>query len=149
MVVPRAAIVSLLAMLGASPAQHAPSVVDVIRANGQVDMALLRGDRALKDSVLTPDYVSTDARGNLVSRAQIMAATAKIPGLDTMWSRPLSVRLYGGTAVFVGVLTMKGADATGRPFVQRNGETRVFVLQRGRWRMAAAASAPLPAEDAR
>jgi ketosteroid isomerase-like protein len=106
--------------------------------------ALMRGDTARLEEVLTDDFLLIDVMsGTEVDRAALCALVGsgdlKFESIEPEGARD---RRYGTCAVITGRTRMRGSYA-GSAFELRSAYTHVMVEQRGVWRMASAQGTPL------
>jgi ketosteroid isomerase-like protein len=101
--------------------------------------ALLTGDAAALDGVLTDDFLIIDVMaGSLVARAPFVAAIADgVLGFSRVDVVERQTRRYGDAAVIVGRTAMEGTFV-GAPFAVASRYTHVLVSDGEAWRLASA-----------
>lgn len=98
---------------------------------------MLAGDTMLLGSLWAPEYLSTSAVGHTSTRTEsLMAYGSGLVQIDSAVVRDLDVRIYGETAVSLGLLDWAGAAAA-RPFTGTVRFQHVWVRQDGTWRLVA------------
>ena len=99
--------------------------------------AAVRGDTAFLEQNTSDDYTFINARGMLITKAQLLAdfksGQIKLQSSDL---DDLHARLYGDTAVLTGRSTQKG-QAYGQDTAGQYRFTRVYVKRNGRWQSVA------------
>ena len=102
--------------------------------------AVIQRDEAALQRVLAEDLTYSHANGRTQNKAEYIAAILKGPGrYESFTEADTQVRVYGGTAVLTGYVDVKMA---GRD-LYRVRTLEVYVLNNGRWQMAAKQSARL------
>jgi ketosteroid isomerase-like protein len=100
--------------------------------------AVIQRDEAALQRVLAEDLTYSHANGRTQNKAEYIAAILKGPGrYESFTETDTQVRVYGGTAVLTGYVDVKIA---GRD-LYRVRTLEVYVLNNGRWQMAAKQSA--------
>ena len=100
---------------------------DVLTPERRWLTAITEGDRATVESILAPGFRHINADGELLDRAQEIAALEKVS--FTMNPSEQLVDIAGDTAVIHGVNTL----IDGGNVLARERFTDVFVLQNGTW----------------
>jgi hypothetical protein len=100
---------------------------DVLAQERRWLTAITEGDRATVESILAPSFKHINSDGELLDRAQEIAAIEKVS--FTMNPSEQLVDLSGDTAVIHGVNTL----IDGGEVLARERFTDVFVLQKGTW----------------
>ncbi len=100
---------------------------DVLAQERRWLTAITEGDRATVESILAPGFKHINADGELLDRAQEIAALEKVS--FTMNPSEQLVDIAGDTAVIHGVNTL----IDGGKVLARERFTDVFVLQNGTW----------------
>jgi hypothetical protein len=99
---------------------------------------VIQRDEAALQRVLAEDLTYSHANGRTQNKAEYIAAILKGPGrYESFTESDTQVRVYGGTAVLTGYVDVKMA---GRD-QYRVRTLEVYVLNNGRWQMAAKQSA--------
>jgi ketosteroid isomerase-like protein len=127
------------------PAASANAASDELKQieNDWVDASRTKNAEKLGD-ILADSWVALDWDGKRTDKAKALAEM-KTPdnSLDTIEMGPMTVRIFGNTAVVTGSDTEKsmehGKDTSGK-YVW----TDVFVKQNGKWRAVASQSTKLP-----
>jgi ketosteroid isomerase-like protein len=102
--------------------------------------AEIKKDYAAVERILADDWVGIDYSGNIVPKEQAIADLKS--GTSTLVSEelgPMTVRVFGNTAVVTGSDTEKSADR-GKDSSGNYVWTDVFVLRNGRWQVVASQS---------
>lgn len=91
-----------------------------------------------------PDYVLTNSRGKLTTRADDLEEARKVdPKYEIFENRDMKARVHGDTAVVTGITHTKGISG-GRRFDAEFQFTDTFVKDEGRWRLFAGQAGKLP-----
>ena len=114
------------------------SIAQVIRQLDQERIqAQIGADRAALDRIYADDFIGIGPSGTVRTKPQVLSdftsGTLKFQSITT---DDVEVRVYGNTAVETGRSTMNGQDKNKAVPVD-NRFTRVWVKQRGRWRLVA------------
>jgi len=111
---------------------------DVSRLQSELVAAYKHHDVSALDRVLADDYTFTNDRGQVETKAEVMA-NFKSGGDRTITSYAIQdpkVRIYNDSAVmtyrYTSIETYKGRDESGTYRI-----TRVFIKMDGRWQMVA------------
>ena len=97
--------------------------------------AYLRGDRAFVDAVLTDDWTSTDYRGRIWTKANVLAMfDGGRPPMTKAEIEVDRVRLLGDVAIVTGRSVSAGV-VDGRAVTITQRYIDVYVRQDGRWRI--------------
>lgn len=102
--------------------------------------AEIEKDYAAVDKILAGDWVGIDYDGEIVAKAQAMEDLKS--GKSTLTAEelgPITVRVFGNTAVVTGNDTEKSTDR-GKNSSGKYVWTDVFVLRNGRWQAVASQS---------
>jgi hypothetical protein len=106
--------------------------------------ALERGDVAAVERIVAPDYVTTAADGNVLTRAQDLETLASGDlRFDKAGLEQLHVRVFGDSAVTTGIAFFVGS-VRGRRFEGRERFTDTWVKRGGRWVAVASHNSRLP-----
>ncbi len=119
--------------------------------SGAVEQTLIRLDRELMDAAVRKDktvfertaldrYVFVNPGGGVQERAEAMEG----PNLESVQTENVVVRVDGDTAVLTGRAMVKGKFADGRDISGQYTYMRMFVKQKGQWRLAAMSVVPIP-----
>jgi len=127
----------------------APLVVLADRPTAQQEKAILGAEYAWSEATLKndaeaikaielSDYLETDSRGFMSTRADDVADAEKKADHYTEFSlHETLVRVYGDTAVVTGRTVIKGTNDEGKPMDGIFAFTDTLILQDGQWRGAA------------
>jgi hypothetical protein len=126
------------------PAAQTKPTPSVGQQSGAVEQTLIRLDRELMDAALSKDktvfertaldrYVFVNPGGGVQERADAMEG----PNLESIQTENVMVRVDGDTAVLTGKAMVKGKFANGTDISGQYTYMRVFVKQKGQWRLAA------------
>jgi hypothetical protein len=118
--------------------------------SGAVEQALIRLDRELMDAAVRKDktvfertaldrYVFVNPGGGV----QEGAASTDGPNMESIQTEKVVVRVDGDTAVLTGKAIVKGKLANGTDISGPDTYMRVFVKQKGQWRLAAMSAVPI------
>jgi ketosteroid isomerase-like protein len=105
--------------------------------------AALAGKGEALDPLLAPTFVSLQADGTVMTKAEYLAMISK-----SQWQvnevSDLKVQVYGDSAVVTGVWMGKGTDGAGKTFDDKERFADTFVkMADGKWQCVASASSPL------
>jgi ketosteroid isomerase-like protein len=106
---------------------------EIKRIEGERNRAILAGDLAALDRVTSEDYTFITQRGELRTKAEILAGFKS--GSFRYSAREVSdltVRVYGNAAVVTGRARQKGTENS-NDYSGENRFTRVYVRQGDRW----------------
>ncbi len=110
---------------------------ELIKLEQDRAQAAVRGDTAFLEQNTADDYTFINARGMLITKAQMLAdfksGQIKLQSSDL---DDLHARVYGDTAVLTGRSTQKG-QAYGQDISGQYRFTRVYVKRDGRWQSVA------------
>jgi len=99
--------------------------------------AYLKGDTSFFEKYLADDYTAIYASGRLWTKTQeiedLKAGTRKFEAIDVQERK---ISNYGNTSVVTQLFSMKGA-ISGKPFSGDFRCTRVWVKQKGNWKLVA------------
>jgi len=110
--------------------------------------AFERGDVAAVEAFLGDGFTLTNGSGDVTTREQTLDEVRKRePRYEVFRNSRLRVRLYGDTALVLGITTVKGTSA-GKPFAAELAFTDTLLKRGGRWVIVAShasrAPSPLP-----
>ncbi len=106
--------------------------------------ALLRGDSAFIESNYEDDYITTGANGLVRNKAEVIAdLKAGSIRYESMTHTNVKIRFYGNTVVVTGLDSVKAVDK-GQDISGQRRFTRVWVKQRGRWRLVSNQTTRIP-----
>lgn len=106
---------------------EAPPCSDVLAQEARWLTAIVAGDRATIEEILSPTFRHVTAEGQLLDRAQEIAAMVPLP--FTFQASDQFVDVAGDTAVIHGINTVRKDGKV----LDRERFTDVFVLQNGVW----------------
>jgi len=99
--------------------------------------AQVGADAAALDRIYADDFIGIGPSGTVRTKAQVISDfTSGDLKFQSITTDDVRVRVYGNTAVETGRSTMNGQDR-GKAVPRDNRFTRVWVKQRGRWRLVA------------
>ena len=99
--------------------------------------AQVHADATALDRIYADDFVGVGPSGTVRSKPQVIADfTSGDLKFQSITTDEVQVRVYGNTAVETGLSTMTGQDK-GKDVPRDTRFTRVWVKQRGRWRLVA------------
>ena len=136
---------STLALAQDSDKQTSHSVEEAVRLlESKRVQALLHGDSAFIESNYEDDYLTTGANGLVRNKAEVIAdLKAGSIRYESMTHTNVKIRVYGNTVVVTGLDSIKGVDK-GQDMSGQRLFTRVWIKQRGRWRLVANQTTRLP-----
>jgi ketosteroid isomerase-like protein len=114
---------------------------NVEQAIRQVDheriQAQIGADAVALDRIYADDFIGIGPSGTVRTKAQVISDfTSGDLKFQSITTDDVHVRVYGNTAVETGRSIMSGQDK-GKVVPRDNRFTRVWVKQRGRWRLVA------------
>jgi hypothetical protein len=144
------AAVPLLVYGQTDPGAQTKPTPSVNQQSGAVEQTLIRLDRELMDAAVRKDktvfqrtaldrYVFVNPGGGVQERA----ASTDGPNLESIQTENAVVRVHGDTAVLTGRATVKGTLRDGTDISGQYTYMRVFVKQKGQWRLAAMSVVPI------
>ena len=134
-------IAIVLATVSTGLAQKQRDQNSVQEAIRQVDheriQAQIGADKAALDRLYADDFIGIGPSGTVRTKPQVIAdftsGELKFQSIET---EDVQIRLYGDTAVETGRSIMSGQDK-GKTVPRDNRFTRVWVKQKGHWRLVA------------
>ena len=115
---------------------------ELVALMGEIDRAHQTSDVATFDRIWADNYVLTDYRGMIKDRARALAEwKASEHRYASYVSDDIRVRVYGEAAVVTA--RVRRASLSDPQNVGQFRHTRVFVRQRGRWRLVATQVTPI------
>ena len=127
------------------PAASANAASDELKQieNDWVEASKAKNAEKLGD-ILADNWVALEWDGQRMDKAKALAEM-KTPGnsLDTIEMGPMTVRVFGNTAVVTGSDTEKSME-NGKDTSGKYVWTDVFVKQNGKWRAVASQSTKVP-----
>jgi|SRR5690349_2262575 Domain of unknown function (DUF4440) len=135
MPLPTVAAVLLAAAVQASPAD--PAIAQFREMAQKLAAAYLTGDRAFVDALLTDDWTSTDYRGRIWTKANVLAMfDGPRPPMTKAEIDVDGVRLLGDVAVVTG-RSVSAGRVDGQDITITQRFTDIYVRRDGRWRVVA------------
>jgi len=99
--------------------------------------AQVHADATALDRIYADDFIGVGPSGTVRTKPQVIADfTSRELKFQSITTDEVQVRIYGNTAVETGLSTMTGQDK-GKDVPRDTRFTRVWVNQRGRWRLVA------------
>ena len=96
---------------------------------------LASGDIDKYSGYLTDDYVRVAANGTVSTKQQVLDGFRKSKMQGTMNPHDLSVRIYGNTAIMLGILDIE--SKSGETITRRTSIiNKVFIKKDGKWYLA-------------
>jgi uncharacterized protein (TIGR02246 family) len=121
----------------AAALQSAPGgdVAEFRQIEQNLAAAYLRGDRAFVDALLTDDWTSTDYRGRIWTKANVLAMfDGQRPPMTKAEIDVDRVRLLGDVAIVTG-RSVSAGEVDGRAVSITQRYTDIYVRRDGRWRV--------------
>jgi hypothetical protein len=119
-------------------AKKQPGTVDVDRAIIKLDRELIdaavRKDKTVADGIEFTNHVFINPGGGIEIRGE---TTGDDPTFESVDTSDVTVRVYGDTAILIGLADVKGHLANGADITGQYRYMRVFVKQQGYWRLMA------------
>src|ERR1051325_7470261 len=140
----RSIMISSFLLLGAvsahaqSQSQSERAVIEEIRkVDRERIQAQVNADAAALDRIYADDFVGIGPSGTRRTKKDVLddftSGSLKFQSITT---DDVLIRVYGNAAVETGLSTMRGQDA-GKVVPEENRFTRVWIKQRGQWRLVA------------
>ncbi|AKF85885.1 hypothetical protein MFUL124B02_17925 [Myxococcus fulvus 124B02] len=106
--------------------------------------AFEKGDVAFLEGFLADGFTLLDSSGNVTDRAATLAEVrVREPRYEVFRNHDMKVRLYGDTAVVIGITSVKGV-AGGSSFAADLRFTDTLIKREGQWRIVASHVSRLP-----
>src|ERR1051325_11226008 len=138
-----AVLVLTVASMGVGKEQSASggdktSVEEAIRkVDNERIQAQIHADATALDRIYAADFIGVGPSGTVRTKPQVISDfTLGSLKFQSITTDEVQVRVYGDTAVETGLSTMIGQDK-GKTVPRDTRFTRVWVNQRGRWRLVA------------
>ncbi len=110
---------------------------EIKEADRERIQAQISADAAALDRLYANDFIGIGPSGTVRKKPQVLADfTSGSLKFQSITTDDVQVRVYGNTAVETGLSTMIGQDKE-KPVPRDNRFTRVWVKERGRWRLVA------------
>jgi ketosteroid isomerase-like protein len=112
----------------------------IMKLDRELTDAVVKNDRAAVNRVELDNHVFINPGGGIEEKAQTTGPGPTFESLDTS---DVVVRVTGDTAVLTGRAMVKGHLASGADISGPYRYMRVFVKQKGQWRVAATTAVPI------
>lgn len=136
-----------MAANGQNTPQGAPAQIkdDLIKIEKEIGRANLECDYKYFDRIEGEDFLFIDASGGVTDKKTDMAGEKDCKTHEGKYEidEPV-VRVYGGTAVVNGRVTLTVQNKEGKTVVHRSRFTDVFVWRHERWELVAGHSSRIP-----
>lgn len=110
---------------------------EIRRVEAAICAAFEHGDGGTLQKYLDERFTLTSSRGEVTGRSQNLAEVlSREPRYEVFRNHDQQVRLYGDSAIVLGVTTIK-ATVEGKPFAADFRFTDTYVRHDGRWVLAA------------
>jgi len=107
------------------------------RLDNERIQAQVHADATALDRIYADDFIGVGPSGTVRTKPQVISDfTSGDLKFQSITTEEVQVRVYGNTAVETGRSTMTGQDK-GKDVPRDTRFTRVWVKQRGRWRLVA------------
>jgi ketosteroid isomerase-like protein len=127
-------------LLQAAAVQALPAGADereILRDEAALCAAFETGDAAALRRYMDPTFTLTSSRGEVTGFARNLAeVAAREPRYEVFRNHDQTVRLYGDSAIVLGVTTVEGS-ADGEAFAADFQYTDTWVRRGGRWKIVA------------
>jgi len=134
-----AVLILAVAFQAQTPAQKETGSVEqeLIKLEIEWGQAFYTRDIAFAERFLAADYIGTEEKGIVMTKAQEIEDLKSGVHLSTSGVEDdMKVRVYGDAAVVTGRNTVKGLYQ-GKPFTSRYRWTHTFIRRDGRWQCVA------------
>jgi hypothetical protein len=116
---------------------------EILRVEAVLCKAFEAGDGATLRKYLDPHLTLTSSRGVVTDFEQNVAeVTSREPRYEVFRNHEQKVRLYGDSAIILGITTVKGV-AGGEPFAADFQYTDTWVRAKDGWKLAASHASKL------
>lgn len=106
---------------------------ELLNLEKEFAQAIIKNDADAIGRFLADDWVIVDPDGSIIDRSRFLAVIESgALTHEMMDSDDVSVRIYGDTAIVMGLTKSKG-KFMGQDFTTRERATDIFVKQHGRW----------------
>ena len=110
---------------------------DIRQLDNERIQAQIHADAATLDRIYADDFIGVGPSGTVRTKPQVISDfTSGHLKFQSITTDDVQVRVYGNTAVETGRSTMTGQDKS-KAVPRDTRFTRVWVKQRGRWRLVA------------
>ena len=134
--------------LAAQPTSTAAAERALFRLENQWAQAVVKRDSAAISRLVAPRWVYTDDSGVMNRAEGIKSFTSGPDVVREASNSEMRAIVYPTTAVVIGILVMKGRNASG-PFVRRYRYTDTWAMIDGRWQCVASQDYLMPAGKGR
>jgi hypothetical protein len=132
-----AALFAAVFAIGAAARDAKHDEREILRIEALLCDAFEAGDGAALRRYLDPRFTLTSSRGVVTDFAQNVAeVTRREPRYEVFRNHDQKIRLYGDSAIILGITTVKGA-ADGQPFAADFQYTDTWVRDKDGWKLAA------------
>jgi ketosteroid isomerase-like protein len=137
--------VTLALGLWAATAWAEPSSESTVRAlDQQLQQAVLHGDAATLDKLLSEDWLLISSTGRVVQRSEFIAAVQDPASrLEVNQQSEVKVRIHGTTAIVTAALHERGLDQ-GKPYEAWLRYTDTWVQEGDSWRYVSGHACRVP-----
>lgn len=116
----------------------------LLQAEAAACQAFETGDASALRGALAADFTLVDSHGSVTNLEQNLAeVTAREPFYKEFRNHDQQVRLYGDTALIVGITSIRGR-AGGKAFAADFRYTDTWIRRHGKWLLAASHASRLP-----
>lgn len=124
-----------------APAQQTgPVEQELAKLDRELMDATLRNDQTMMQRVALERYVFINPVGGVQERGDTRG-----PKIESIQTQDVQVRVHGDTAILIGHANVKGRFPDGPDISGPYRYMRVFVKQKGQWRLAAVQITPIQA----
>jgi ketosteroid isomerase-like protein len=121
-----------------------PATRQLLKAEADACQAFEAGNADALRRALTADFTLVDSHGSVTNLEQNLAEVAvREPFYEEFRNHDQQVRLYGDTALIVGITSIRGR-AGGEPFAANFRYTDTWIHRDGKWLLAASHASRLP-----
>jgi ketosteroid isomerase-like protein len=121
-----------------------PATRQLLKAEADACQAFEVGNADALRRALTADFTLVDSHGSVTNLEQNLAeVAAREPFYEEFRNHDQQVRLYGDTALIVGITSIRGR-AGGEPFAANFRYTDTWIHRDGKWLLAASHASRLP-----
>lgn len=121
-----------------------PATRQLLKAEADACQAFEAGNADALRRALTADFTLVDSHGSVTNLEQNLAeVAAREPFYEEFRNHDQQVRLYGDTALIVGITSIRGR-AGGEPFTANFRYTDTWIHRDGKWLLAASHASRLP-----
>jgi ketosteroid isomerase-like protein len=143
------AVILCMALAAPTPALPPDSEAEIRAIEAQIAKAVVGRDLAFVDRVWDDEFVYTGVRGEVKSKADILAEIKSSDlTFEEMRFEEIRIRTFGDTAIATGLAIVKGRSKQGA-IAGEFRYTRVYVKRPQGWRLAAFQGTPVARSAAR